>query len=92
MDFGFDMGVSNGRVEITPAGSEQGLAFGTGQNGDEVCFLAVVAQGFRRGAGFWSPLHVGFACAVVDDLAWWFASDPESTCVVARGFGSPKSV
>ena len=92
MDFGLDMDVSNGRVEITPAGSEQGFAFGTGQNGDEVRFLAVVAQDFRRGAGFWSPLHVGFACAVVDDLAWWFASDSESTCVVARGFGSPESV
>ena len=80
------MDVSNGRVHVTLASRERGLAFGTGQDGDEVRFLAVVAQDFRRGAGFWVPLHVGFACAVVDDLAWWFASDCKGICVVARGF------
>ncbi len=91
-DHCFDMDVADGRVQVTPASGERGFAFGTGQNGDEVRFLAVVAQDFRRGAGSRMPLHVGFACAVVDDLAWWFASDPESTGVVTRGFGSPKSV
>ena len=92
MDFGLDMDVSNGRVEITLAGSKRGFAFGTGQNGDEVRFLAVVAENCCRGAGIGAPLHVGFACAVVGDLAWWFASDSKGICVVARGFGSPESV
>jgi hypothetical protein len=92
VDFGLDMDVSNGRVQVTPAGRERGFASGAGQHGDEVRFLAVVAEDFSRGAGVGVPLHVGFACAVVDDLAWWFASDSKSTGMVARGFGSPEFV
>ena len=80
------MDVSPGRVQVTFARREQGLAFGTGQNGDKVRFLAVVAENFCRGTGVRASLHVGFACAVVDDLAWWFASDCKGICVVARGF------
>ena len=92
MDFGLDMDVSNGRAQVTPAGRERGFASGTGQDGDEVRFLAIDAEDFSRGAGVSVPLHVGFARAVVDNFAWWFASDSEGACVVARGFGSPESV
>ena len=91
-DLGFDMDVANGRVQVTPASGERGFAFGTGQGGNEVRFLAVVAEYFCRGAGVSVPLHVGFACAVVYNFAWWFASDSEGACGVARGFGSPESV
>ena len=86
------MDVANGWVQITPASGERGFAFGTSQGGDEVRFLAVVAGYFCRGAGVSALLHVGFARAVVYNFAWWFASDSEGACVVARGFGSPESV
>ena len=86
------MDVANGWVQITPACGERGFAFGTSQGGDGVRFLAVVAEYFCRSAGVSVPLHVGLARVVVDNFAWWFASDSKGTCVVARGFGSPESV
>ena len=92
MDFGFHVDVPQGRIQVTPAGRERGFAFGAAQDGDEVRFVAVVAEDFGRGAGVSIPLHVGFASAVVDDLAWWFASNPEGVCEVAREFGSPECV
>ena len=91
-DLCFDMDVANGRVQVTPASGERGFAFSTGQGSNEVRFLAVVAGYFCRGAGVNVLLHVGFARAVVYNFAWWFASDSEGACVVARGFGSPVSV
>ena len=45
-------------------------------------FFAVVAKDFCDGAGVCVPLHVGFAGAVVNDLAWWFAFDPKGVGVV----------
>ena len=91
-DLCFDMDVANGRVQVTPASGERGFAFGTGQGSNEVRFLAVVAGYFCRGAGVSALLHVGFARTVVYNFAWWFASDSEGACGVARGFGSPESV
>ena len=92
-DLCFDMDVANGRVQVTPASGERGFAFSTGQGSYEVRFLArVVAENFCRGAGVCALLHVGFARTVVYNFAWWFASDSEGACGVARGFGSPESV
>ena len=92
MDFGLDMDVSNSRVQVAPAGRKRGFAFSAAQDGDKVRFVAVVAEGFCGDAGVCISLHVGFARAVLDNFAWWFASDSKGACVVARGFGSPESV
>ena len=92
MDFGLDVDVPQGRIQVTPAAREQRFAFGAAQDGDEVRLVAVVPEDFGRDAGVGVPLHVGFASAVVDNLAWWFASNPEGVCEVARGFGSPECV
>ena len=91
-DLGLDIDVSDSRIKVAFAGSERGFAFCTGQDGDEVRFLAVIARDFGNGAGVWVSLHVGLASAVVDNLTWWFTSDPESAGVVGRGKGSPKCI
>ena len=92
MDFGLDMDVSDGRIKVAFAGSEQGFAFSAAHGGDKVRLIAVVAEGFSDGAGACVSLHVGFASAVVDDFAWWFAPNTKCVDVIGRRVGSPKCV
>ena len=86
------MKVSEGRVKVTFACSEQGFALSAAQDGDKVRFVAVVAGDFSDSAGVCVPLHVGFTGAVVGGFAGWFTSDSKSLGEVGRRGGSPKCV
>ena len=86
------MKVSEGRVKVTFAYSEQGFALRAGQDGNKVRFVAAVAGGFCDSAGVCVPLHVGFTGAVVGDFAGRFTSDSKGLGEVSRRGGSPKCV
>ena len=86
------MNVSEDRVKVASACGEQSFAFRTGQDGDEVCCFAAIAEDFGDGARVCVSLHVGFAGAVVDAFTRRFAFDPKSIGEVARGGGSPECV
>jgi hypothetical protein len=86
------MKVSEGRVKVTFACSEQGFALRATQDGDKVRFVAIVAEDFSDSAGVCVPSHVGCTSAVVGDFAGRFASDSKSIGEVARGAGSAESV
>ena len=78
MDGCFDMDMPEGRIKVALARGKRGFAHGAAENCDQMRFFAVVARNLCDGAGVRVPLHVGFAGAVVNDLAWRFAFDPES--------------
>ena len=86
------MNVTEDRAKVASACGEQSFAFRTGQDGDEVCCFAAVAEDFGDGARVCVSLHVGFAGAVVDAFTRRFASDSKSIGEVARGGGSAESV
>ena len=91
-DICLDMDVSKDRVVVAIACSEQNFTFSAGQDGDEVRFVAAVAEDFSDCAGVCVPLHVGLTGAMVDGFAGWFTSDPKSLDEVGRRGGSPKCV
>jgi hypothetical protein len=86
------MNVSEDWVKVASACGDQSFTFRTGQDGDEVCCFAAVAEDFGGDARVCVSFHVGFAGAMVDAFTRVFAFDSKSIGEVARGAGSAKSV
>ena len=71
------MDMSERRVNVTVSSCKRGPAFCAPKDRDQVCFLAGVAESCCNGTGVGLSMKVRFIGWMVDNLAWWFASDLE---------------